>query len=165
MRKLMLVGTLLLLVGLESLASVGIGVKLLNGNTLCITGEISGEVISVELAAGLRSVNVPGLFHWRMIWYSGIARIAFPMGSFAPYVGVGGIGVTVALDSAEGSGTLNALGITGEGGIRYSFEEWGVPIRLSVGPSISWIPSSGELEDIGIGGMGVGWHVGATVPF
>ena len=165
MRRSVIVAALLLLVGLESFASVGIGVKLLNGSTVCITGELAGESLSVELAVGLRSVNIPGLFEWRMIWYSGIARIAFPIGSFIPYVGAGGIGVNVTLDSTEGSGTLNALGITGEGGVGYSFEELGFPLRLFAGPSISWIPVSGELEDVGIGGIGVGWHIGAAIPF
>jgi hypothetical protein len=165
MKKLIVVGALLLLVALESFGSVGIGVKLLNGNTLCITGEVGGERLSVELGVGLRSVNVPGVFNWTMIWYSGVARLAFPMGAFAPYVGVGGIGVSIILDSAEGSGSLSALGITGEGGLRYSFEELGFPLRLSAGPNISWIPVSGDVEDVGIGGIGLGWHIGAVVSF
>ncbi len=165
MRRVVVVGALLLLVALESFAAIGIGVKLLDGNTLCITGEVGGERLSVELGVGLRSVNVPGVFNWTMIWYSGVARLAFPMGAFAPYVGLGGIGVSMTLDSAEGSGSLGGLGITGEGGLRYSFDELGFPLRLSAGPNISWIPVSGDVEDVGIGGVGLGWHIGATVSF
>ena len=165
MRKLIVVGALLLLVALESFASIGIGVKLLDGNTLCVTGEVGGDRLSVELGVGLRSVNVPGVFNWTMIWYSGVARLAFPMGPFAPYVGLGGIGVSIALDSVEGGGSLSALGLTGEGGLTYSFEELGFPLRLSAGPSITWIPVSGDVEDVGIGGVGLGWHIGAVVPF
>jgi len=165
MRRLIVVSALLLLVALESFASIGIGVKLLNGNTLCITGELGGERLSVELIVGLRSVKVPGVFSWRMICYSSIARLAFPMGAFAPYVGLGGIGVSLNLDSVEGGGSLSALGLTGEGGLTYSFEELGFPLRLSGGPSITWIPVSGDVEDVGIGGVGLGWHIGAVVPF
>lgn len=156
---------ILMLVTLASFASIGIGVKLVNGNTFCVTGELGGERLSVELDIGLRSVNVPGVFNWTMIWVSGVARLAFPMGSFAPYVGLGGIGVNINLDSAEGRGSLNAFGITGEGGLRYSLEEIGFPLHLSVGPNISWIPVAGEVENIGIGGVGLGWHIGATLPF
>lgn len=155
----------LLLITVESFASIGIGAKLLNGNTLCITGELGGDHLSVELGIGLRSVNVPGVFNWTMIWYSGVARLAFPMGAFAPYVGLGGIGVTITLDTPEGRGSLGALGITGEGGLRYSFDALGFPLRLSAGPNISWIPVSGDVEEVGIGGVGFGWHIGATVPF
>ena len=165
MRRVVVVGALLLLITLESFASIGIGVKLVNGNTLCIAGELGGERLSVELAVGLRSVNVPGIFNWTMIWYSGVVKLAFPMGSLTPYVGLGGIGASINLDAVEGSGSLNALGIAGEGGVRYSFEEMGFPLRLSGGPSITWIPVSGEVEDVGIGGVGIGWHIGATVPF
>ncbi|MBE0635277.1 hypothetical protein IH601_04710, partial [Candidatus Bipolaricaulota bacterium] len=135
MRRAMVVGVLLLLVAVESFASVGIGVKLVNGNTLCITGELGGETLSVELGVGLRSVNIPGAFHWRMVWYSGVARLAFPMGDFAPYVGLGGIGVSLSLDTADGSESLGALGITGEGGLRYSFDGLGFPLRLFGGPN------------------------------
>jgi hypothetical protein len=87
------------------------------------------------------------------------------MGAFAPYVGLGGIGVSLALDSVEGSGSLGALGMTGEGGLRYSFEGLGFPLRLFGGPNITWIPVSGDVEDVGIGGVGMGWHIGAVVPF
>lgn len=165
MRQAVIAIAILMLVTVASFASIGIGVKFVNGNTLCVTGELGGERLSVELGIGLRSVNVPGVFNWTMIWYSGMARLAFPMGPFAPYVGLGGIGVNITLDSAEGSGSLSALGITGEGGLRYSFEELGFPLRLSAGPSITWIPVSGDVEDVGIGGVGLGWHIGATVPF
>lgn len=165
MRQAAVAIAILMLVTVASFASIGIGVKLLNGNTLCVTGELGGERLSVELGIGLRSVNVPGVFNWTMIWYSGIARLAFPMGSFAPYVGLGGIGVNISLDSADGSGSLNAFGIAGEGGLSYSFAEMGFPLRLSVGPSISWIPVSGDVETVGIGGVGIGWHIGATMQF
>lgn len=165
MRRVIVIGALLLLITVESFASIGIGVKLLNGSIPCITGEFGGERLSVELGVGLRSVSVPGVFHWTMIWYSGVTRLAFPMGSFTPYVSLGGIGVSVTLDSLEGSGSLSALGLTGEGGVRYSFEEMGFPLRIFAGPSITWIPVSGDLEDVGIGGVGIGWHIGAIVPF
>ena len=165
MRRVIVAGALLLLVALESFAAIGIGVKLLDGNTLCLTGELGGERLSVELGVGLRSVNIPGVFNWTMIWYSGIARLAFPMGAFAPHVGLGGMGVSITLDSAKGGGSLSALGIAGEGGLRYSFEALGFPLRLSTGPSITWIPVSGDVEDVGIGGVGLGWHIGAAVSF
>ena len=165
MRRVVIVGAILLLVTVESFALVGIGAKLLNGNTPCITGEFGGERLSVELGVGLRSINIPGVFQWTMIWYSGVTRFAFPIGSFAPYVSLGGIGVNIALDSLEGSGSLSALGLTGEVGVKYSFEEMGFPLRIFAGPSITWIPVSGDLEDIGIGGVGMGWHIGAIVPF
>lgn len=164
MKRVIVVGVILLLVALEAFASIGIGVKLLNGNTLCITGEFGGERLSVELAVGLRSVNIRGVSRWTMIWYSGVARLTFPMGALSPYVGLGGIGVNLTLQSLEGRQSLGALGITGEGGLKYSFEALGLPLRLFGGPTISWIPVSGDVEDVGIGGIGMGWQIGATAP-
>jgi len=165
MRRAIVVGAIVLLVAMEAFASIGIGVKLLNGNTLCIIGEVGGERLSVELGVGLRSVNIPGAFHWRMIWYSGMARLTFPTGAFAPYVGLGAIGVSLALDSAEGSDSLGALGMAGEAGVRYSFDGLGFPVRLFGGPNLTWIPVSGDVEEVGIGGVGIGWQIGASVPF
>ena len=165
-RQSIVVGALLLWVGLESFASIGIGTKLLDGNIPCITGEFGGDRLSVELGIGLRSINVPGLFNWTMIWVSGVTRLAFPMGAFAPCLGVGGIGVSLILSSeALGSReSLSALGMTGEGGLKYSFEDIGFPLRLFGGANITWIPVSGDVEDAGIGGVGIGWHIGATIP-
>jgi len=75
------------------------------------------------------------------------------------------VSIVLSSDLPEGSESLSALGLTGEGGLRYSFEELGFPLRISGGASITWIPVSGDVEDAGIGGVAMGWHIGAVVPF
>ncbi|MFC2106376.1 hypothetical protein ACFLS0_06470 [Candidatus Bipolaricaulota bacterium] len=157
----------LLISGIELLAAVGIGAKLLNGGIPFIVGELGGESLSVELGVGLQSVNLLGLASLTMIWYSGIARVAFPVGSIAPYVGAGGIGLSVIVSSdlLEGDESGSMFGVTGEGGLRYSFEDMGLPLRIYGGVNVNWYPLAGLLEDLGIGGVAMGWHVGAVVPF
>jgi len=121
----------------------------------------------MELGVGLQSVNILGLVNWTMIWYSGIARAAFPIGAFAPYVGMGGIGLTIIVSSAlaEDGGSGSIFGVTGEGGLRYSFKDMGLPLRVFGGVTVNWFPMAGLLEDIGFGGVSMGWHIGAVLTF
>ena len=46
----------------------------------------------------------------------------------------------------------------------YSFENAGFPLRVYGGVNVNWYPG-GLLEDLGIGGVAMGWHIGAIVPF
>jgi len=157
----------LLIGGIEAVGAIGVGAKLLSGGIPFIIGELGGESLSVELGVGLQSVTLLGLVDWTMIWYSGIARLAFPMGAFAPYLGVGGIGLSVIVSSdlIPESESASAFGLIGEGGVRYSFEDMGFPLRIFGGVNLNWYLPAGVLEDLGIGGVAMGWHVGALVPF
>jgi len=161
------VAILILIAGMEASAAVGIGAKLLNGSIPFIVADFGGDTLSMELGVGLQSMNILGIVNWTMIWYSGIARAAFPVGAFAPYAGVGGIGLTIIVSSdlAEESESASVFGVTGEGGLRYSFEDMGLPLRVFGGVNVNWLLMAGLLEDIGIGGVSMGWHIGAVVTF
>ncbi len=169
MKRVMLVVCIVLLIGaVETLGTVGVGVKLLNGNVPFIVGEIGTNALSAELGIGLESLTIPGLVDWTMLWYSAVGRLAFPVAAFMPYVGVGGIGLSIIVSSdlLEESESASVFGLTGEGGIRYSFlETFGFPLRIYGGVSINWYPSSGTFDSLGIGGIAMGWHIGAVVPF
>jgi len=168
MKRVLLVGLIVLLTsGIEAFGAVGIGAKLLNGSIPFVVGELGGDSLSVELGIGLQSVNLLGLANWTMIWYSGIARVAFPVGSFAPYLGAGGLGLSIIVSSdlLPDTESGSVFGVTGEGGLRYSFEDMGFPLRVYGGVNVNWYPFAGLLEDLGIGGVAMGWHVGAVVPF
>jgi len=167
MKKALIIGVLVMLVGTSTLASVGIGAKFLNGSVPFLTAEFGGESLGVELGVGLNSMSLLGMLDWTMLWYSAIGRLSFPMGAFAPYVGLGGIGMSVFISSDffDGSESASAFGATGEGGLRFSFKDMGVPLAIFAGVNVTWVPMIGLLEDIGYSGVGMGWHIGAVIAF
>jgi len=153
--------------GLEVLASVGVGAKLLNGSVPFAVVELGGESLSAELGAGFQSMSLYGIASLTMIWYSAIGRAAFPVGSLAPYLGIGGIGVSVIVSSdlIDGSESASVFGVAGEAGLRYSLAGLGLPLRVYGGMSVNWFPALGVLEDVGISGVGLGWHIGLVFLF
>ena len=155
------------LCGLEVLGTVGVGAKLLSGTVPFAVVELGGESLSAELGAGFQSMSLYGIANLTMIWYSAIGRAAFPVGSLAPYLGVGAIGVSVIVSSdlIDGSESASVFGVAGEAGLRYSLAGLGLPLRVYGGMSVNWFPALGALDDIGISGVGLGWHIAVVVPF
>jgi len=166
-RTLLIVLIVLLVSGMEALGAVGVGAKLLNGSIPFVVVELGGESLSAELGAGFQTMSLMGLANLTMIWYSGIARVAFPFGALAPYLGVGGIGVSIVVSSdlLDGSESGSVLGVAGEAGLRYSFAGLGLPLRIYSGVSVNWYPAASLLGDLGINSVGLGWHIGVVVLF
>jgi hypothetical protein len=166
-RSFLVVLLVLCIGGMEALGSVGVGAKLLNGSIPFIVVELGGESLSAELGAGFQTMSLMGLANLTMIWYSGIARVAFPMGALAPYLGAGAVGVSVIVSSdlLDGSDSGSVFGVAGEAGLRYSLVGLGLPLRVYGGASLNWFPAAGLLGDLGISSVGLGWHIGVVVLF
>jgi hypothetical protein len=138
-----------------------------NGSIPFVVVELGGESLSAEVGAGFQTMSLMGLANLTMIWYSGIVRVAFPFGALAPYLGVGGIGVSIIVSSdlLGGSESGSVFGVASEAGLRYSFAGLGLPLRVYGGASLNWFPAAGLLGDLGISSVGLGWHIGAIVLF
>ena len=168
MKRAFLVLLLVLCIGgMETLGSVGVGAKLLNGSIPFVVVELGGESLSAELGAGFQTMSLMGVANLTMIWYSGILRAAFPMGALAPYLGAGAIGITaiVSSDLSGGSDSGSAFGMAVEAGLRYSLAALGLPARVYGGVNLNWFPAAGLLGDLGISSVGLGWHIGVVVLF
>lgn len=168
MRRLLVVLAVLLVFSGSAFSSVGIGGKFFNGSVPFLIAEVGGENLIFEFSAGFDSVRVTG-FSMSMLWYSGIAKYLFFKGPFRPYIGLGGVGVTFIasydFDDFYMSGSSSIFGISGEGGIRYSFKEMGFPLSIFAGATVTWVPALDAIQDLLLGGVGMGWHFGAVVSF
>jgi hypothetical protein len=168
MRRLLVVLVALSVFSVSAFSSVGIGAKFFNGSVPFLIAEIGGDNLLFELGVGFNSVAVPG-FNMTMLWYSGIGRLLLFPGAFSPYVGLGGVGVTFIasydFDDFDMSGSSSIFGVTGEGGIRFSFKEMGFPLSLFAGATVTWVPALDAVQDLLLGGVGMGWHFGAVVSF